>query len=130
MNKLVYLILPVLLWATCGFNWGFGSKDKCNDAKKQAASLAGLTGESREKQEERILKICPDGAAGHYIKGLRLERLGKPENGAMLKKLSYEANFSDFAVKDRELLLQTTLQKALQDAMARAVPEIVAALEQ
>ncbi len=51
------------------------------------------------------------------------------KNGAVIKKLSYESNFSDFAVKDRELLLQTTLQKALQDAMAKAVPEIVATLE-
>ncbi|HTP66308.1 MAG TPA: tetratricopeptide repeat protein [Geobacteraceae bacterium] len=79
MNKLAYFFLLVLLWAACGFNWGFGSGDKCNDAKKLVASLTGLTGESRNKQEERILKICPDGAAGHFIKGLRLERQGEPD---------------------------------------------------
>lgn len=51
------------------------------------------------------------------------------KNGTKLKKLSYESSFSDFAVKDRESLLQATLQKALQDAMERAIPEIIAAFE-
>ena len=51
------------------------------------------------------------------------------KNGAKFKKLSYESSFSDFAIKDRDQLLPTTLQKALQGAMDRAVPEIIAAFE-
>ena len=49
------------------------------------------------------------------------------KDGAIFRKLSYESSFSDFAVKDRDLLDQAILQKALQNAMERAIPEIVAA---
>lgn len=51
------------------------------------------------------------------------------KNGAKFRKLSYESSLSDFAVKDRDLLAQNILQKALQDTMQRAIPEIIAAFE-
>jgi hypothetical protein len=37
---------------------------------------------------------------------------------------------SDFSIKDRDLFDQAILEKTLQDAMQRAIPEIIAAFEQ
>ncbi len=51
------------------------------------------------------------------------------KDGAKIRKFTYESSFSDFAVKDRDQLLPTILQKALQGAMERAVPEIITVLE-
>jgi hypothetical protein len=48
--------------------------------------------------------------------------------GQVVKRLSYEERLSDFAVKDRDQLLPTILQKALQEIMKQAVPEVVRAL--
>jgi len=59
---------------TCGFNWGFSSADACTKAKMLTPALADLSGESRTKQEDRILGLCPDGSAGHFVLGLRHER--------------------------------------------------------
>ncbi len=50
------------------------------------------------------------------------------KNGEKTRKFTYESSFSDFAVKDRDQLLPTILQKALQGAMERAVPEIITVL--
>jgi hypothetical protein len=50
------------------------------------------------------------------------------KKGAVTKKLEYESKFSDFAVKDRDQLMQTALRTALQNLMSRAMPEIVATL--
>jgi hypothetical protein len=47
------------------------------------------------------------------------------KNGKIFKKLYYQTGFSDFAIKDRNTLLPTTLQKALQELMKQAVPEII-----
>ena len=78
MGKYAYLTLLILMIGlTCGFNWGLGSAENCTDAKKLATALAVLTTEKRTSQEERIMKLCPEGASGHFVKGLRLERQGK-----------------------------------------------------
>lgn len=50
-------------------------------------------------------------------------------NGARVKKLRYEAGYSDSAIIDRDLLLQATLQQALQDVMKQAIPEVIETLE-
>lgn len=55
--------------------------------------------------------------------GLDLRR-----NGVTVKKLRYEASYSDSAISDRDLLLQATMQKALQDVMKQAIPDIINAL--
>lgn len=47
------------------------------------------------------------------------------KNGKISKKLYYQTGFSDFAIKDRNTLLPTTLQKALQELMKQAVPDII-----
>ena len=51
------------------------------------------------------------------------------KNGRKFRKLAYKSMLSDFAIKDRDLLLPTLLQKSLQGIMKQAVPEIVKALE-
>ncbi|MGA2404663.1 MAG: tetratricopeptide repeat protein, partial [Syntrophobacteraceae bacterium] len=80
MNKYRYLVLLILsMGVTCGFNWGFSPTDSCTKAKVLAQALAGLSGEKQTKQEERILKLCPDGAAGHFVLGLRHERQGESD---------------------------------------------------
>lgn len=50
------------------------------------------------------------------------------KQGRVVKKLAYEARISDFAVKDRDQLLPDTLQKALQEIMKQAVPEVIKVL--
>ncbi len=46
-------------------------------------------------------------------------------NGKAVKRLYYESGFSDFAIKDRDLLMPDILQKALQSLMKQAVPEVI-----
>ena len=50
-------------------------------------------------------------------------------NGKPVDRLSYEAEYSETAVTDRDLLLSKTLQTALQLVMKRSVPEVVNVLE-
>ena len=80
---LLHLVLTALL--TCGFDWGFGSSDKCGDAKKLVTEL-GLqkTDAERATTEERILKLCPEGAAGRYLNAVNLEKSGNIE-GAVIQ---------------------------------------------
>lgn len=47
------------------------------------------------------------------------------KNGKKFKRLDYQTGFSDYAIKDRQLLLPETLQKAMQNLMEQAVPEII-----
>ncbi len=51
-------------------------------------------------------------------------------DGRKLRKLDYEADYSDSAVTGREQLLPDTLQKVVQAIMKRAVPEINKLMEQ
>ena len=72
-NCLLLLLLLLTLLVTCGFDWGFRSKDKCVDAKRLVSELAMMkTPAERAAAESRILTFCPEGAAGHYITGLNL----------------------------------------------------------
>ncbi len=49
--------------------------------------------------------------------------------GSKTTTLSFESRFSDFAVKDREKLHQSVVQKAFSSAFKRAVPAIVEQLK-
>jgi hypothetical protein len=51
------------------------------------------------------------------------------KNGGKLRKLAYKSMLSDFAIKDRDLLLPTLLKKSLQEVMKQAIPEMVSTLE-
>ncbi len=47
------------------------------------------------------------------------------KNGKMCKNIDYESGYSDFAVRDRDLLLPNILQNTLQDLMKQAVPDLI-----
>ena len=50
-----------------GFSWGFGN-DTCKDALDLVGKLDTLHDEAQVRQTEaKILSICPDGAAGHFV---------------------------------------------------------------
>ena len=51
------------------------------------------------------------------------------KGGREVRKLGYEARFSDFAVTERGQLAANVLQNALQGVMEQAVPEIISSLE-
>ena len=75
-NVLIMLSAAFLL---TGFTWGFGS-DPCKEATELAAGLEELRDEAKLRQSEaKILSLCPDGAAGHYVAALQLERVGNSE---------------------------------------------------
>ncbi len=86
----------------------------------QAAKGLVITGV--EIHLDDVTSLVKDEGAGRVKISLELWK-----NGAMFRKLSYESSFSDFAVEDRDLLDQAILQKSLQGAMKRAIPEIIAA---
>lgn len=50
------------------------------------------------------------------------------KNGREIRKLEYKSMLSDFAIRDRDLLLPELLQKSLQEIMKQAIPEIVKGL--
>ena len=50
-------------------------------------------------------------------------------SGQLLKKLEYNATYSDTSVTDRDLLARTVLQETLHSTMSKAIPELVSILE-
>lgn len=75
--------LLVLAFFTCGFNWGFGSKDKCGEASRIVQGLSPQQPEAeRLAAEKRIMELCPGGAPGKFVAGQRLEREGKIDEAA------------------------------------------------
>ena len=50
---------------------------------------------------------------------------GLYKKGVLVDKVTFESRNSDFAVKDRGLLLPALLQKGLQNVMKQAVPAII-----
>jgi tetratricopeptide (TPR) repeat protein len=78
MQKLLtYFMLLCATLLLTGFSWGIGSGDPCRKALELAGTLDGIRDEVQARQTEaRILSLCPDGGAGHYISGLQLERVG------------------------------------------------------
>ena len=64
----IFVSLILLALLTTGFDWGFGPRDKCGEAKKIASGYADLKNTvERNTAEARIQKLCPDGAASHFI---------------------------------------------------------------
>ncbi len=75
----ILMLIPLL---TCGFDWGFGS-DPCSQAKKIAVTLADSKSDTeRSERIAQIVHLCPDGAAGHFIKALNLEQSGNRDGAA------------------------------------------------
>ena len=86
---------PIFLFSTlllAGLSWG----EPC----KEALELAGTAETSRDEAQVReteaqMLSLCPDGAAGHYVTALQLERVGTID-GAIAeyrKALQLESSF-------------------------------------
>lgn len=78
-----------------GFSWGFGN-DTCKEAMELVGKLDTLRDETQQRQTEaRILSLCPDGGAGHYITALQLERVGNMDGaiGEYRKALQQERSF-------------------------------------
>lgn len=78
-----------------GFSWGFGN-DTCKEAMELVGKLDALRDETQQRQTEaKILSLCPDGGAGHYITALQFERVGNVD-GAISeyrKALQQERSF-------------------------------------
>lgn len=74
LRSFFLLLCSVLL--LCGFSWGvFG--DSCKEAQSLVDSLETASDDVQLRQTEaKILALCPDGAAGHYVNALVLERVG------------------------------------------------------
>ena len=71
-----YLILLCATTLLTGFSWGFGS-DPCKNALELSGTLESVRDEVLLRQNEaKILSLCPDGAAGHFVSALQLERAG------------------------------------------------------
>jgi len=69
----------------CGFSWGLGKSDPCLDARTTIDTLATVTDPvKRSKLEETILKSCPNGAAGLFVKALQAEKAAKPDTATAL----------------------------------------------
>jgi tetratricopeptide (TPR) repeat protein len=83
-NCSIFLLLVLVTLFTCGFDWGFGAKDKCGDAKRLVTELAMVkTAAERTAMEARILRLCPEGGAGHYIKAINLEKAGNIDGASI-----------------------------------------------
>ena len=76
--RTIPLILLIALLTT-GFDWGFGGKDKCGEARALLRGAAAKSPAERQKDEARIRGLCPDGSAVHVLEGRRLEQEGKQE---------------------------------------------------
>lgn len=71
------LLSAVLLLS--GFTWGFRG-DSCKEALELTDSLESIREDALLRQaEEKILSLCPDGAAAHYVSALKFERIGNLE---------------------------------------------------
>jgi tetratricopeptide (TPR) repeat protein len=71
-----YCLLLCSVLFLCGFSWGFLG-DSCKEAMSLVDSLESARDEIQLRQTEaKIQAICPDGAAGHYVNALLLERVG------------------------------------------------------
>ncbi|WP_243369889.1 tetratricopeptide repeat protein [Geotalea sp. SG265] len=111
---MIIAFAPVFL---CGFDWGFGIKDKCTEAKKLATELNEIKDDaSRGDSEAKIAELCPEGAAVHFARALNFER-----NGALDKAIAeYQESLredSDFAAANGNLGLAYLKKKQEDDAV-------------
>jgi len=64
----------MLTGVTCGFAWGEVQSSRCNEADAIVSTLTTLKGEELIKQEELVLRLCPDGDSGHFVTEWRSKR--------------------------------------------------------
>jgi len=93
----IAILLAVVL-NCCGFTWGLGKSDPCDGARTTLSTLLLVTDPAkRVKFEESILKTCPDGALGLFIKAQQAEKSSKPETAMDLYRelLAKDATISE-----------------------------------
>ena len=62
----------------CGFSWGLGKSDPCDEARTTLNTLSTVTDPSKRiKLEEAVLAACPNGASGLFLKALQAEKASK-----------------------------------------------------
>lgn len=73
----------------CGFSWGLGKSDPCIESRATLDTLSITTDTvKRTKLEVTILKACPNGAAGLFIKAQQAENGSKPDAAISLYRES------------------------------------------
>jgi len=92
----IYLALMCAVLLLTGFSWSLGT-DQCKEALELAGSLEGAQDDARMRQTEaKIISLCPDGAAAHFVNALQLERVGNVD-GAIAeyrRALRQDASFA------------------------------------
>jgi Flp pilus assembly protein TadD len=59
-----------------GFSWGLGG-DPCKNALEMTETVESLPDEAQVRQAEaKIISLCPDGGAAHFVLAQQLERVG------------------------------------------------------
>lgn len=72
--------LMAVLVCCCGFGWGLKKSDPCLEARTTLEARSTIADPvKRDKLEEAILKACPNGAAGLFVKALQMEKASKPD---------------------------------------------------
>ncbi len=82
----------------CGFTWGLGKSDPCLESRSTIDILHATTDPTkRANLEETILKACPNGAAGLFIRAEQAEKVSKPDIAMSLYReaLALDASISD-----------------------------------
>lgn len=75
-----------------GFTWGFGG-DRCKEAADLTEKLDSLRDDQLAKAEARVLSLCPDGAAAHYVTALQLERVGNVDGAIREYRMATQQQF-------------------------------------
>lgn len=107
-----------------GFSWGLGKPAPCTDAGATIANLSTISDPGkRMKQEESIVKTCPDGAAALYIKALQAEKTSSPDAAITLYR---EALAKDDKISEAHgnlglLLLDRSLENEASVELAKGL---------
>lgn len=83
-----HLLLLLSAMAMCGFTWGKTADPCAKNNNSCAESQAVIT----DQVAKQILDRCPDGAAGHLIKGIRFEQAGNMDQAIKEYGKSIEAD--------------------------------------
>lgn len=93
----VIFFVPVIT-ICCGFSWGLGKSDPCIEARTTLDTLAKVADSlKRSKLEDTVLQICPNGAAGLFIKAQKAEKLSKIDDAIVLYReaLAMDGTFAE-----------------------------------